>query len=240
MKLNSIARTGICTWSLCMLAVLPGTASAHPGADVQGKGQETPGGNGPRSSGSTSGANREAVATPQKDPKALGANAPAQAGPPANEGPKQQILWIEDQILKGYKGNVQLYGRQASHQHEGNDPKAWELRLPLEIWYLATVKRPENGGLPFYCVAPRVENPSGSKWETSFLVTLVQGDSDNGSTVMSKQVDAVPPGGSMEVFSHCEQGARPSWVIKTPHGKARVNFSGSIVPSGNPPTNERR
>ena len=240
MRLITRTRNGLCTWGICLLAVLPGAAGAHPGADFQGSISPRPGGNEPRSSEAPTGANRDAVVTPKNAPKAPGANGPAQAALPVNGGPQRPKLWIEEQFSRGYTGNVQLYGHQASHQHEGDDERTWDTRLPLEIWYVATVKRPEKGGMPFYCVAPRVENPSASKWTTTFLVTLVQGDSDNGRTVMSKQVDTVPPGGSMEVFSRCEQGARPSWVIVTPHGKARVNFPGTIVPPGNPRTNERR
>ena len=218
MKVNMNTQRGLCTWGLCFLALWPAVGRAHPEPDSGGRGIIPPD---PLSSR----ARQQTPTAPARNPvpPEVSPNQPRTVNP---EGvPQVRKLWIWEQRTKGYASNVLASRGQASHQHVDDVLGTYKTRFPLEIWYFASVKRPEAGGQAFYCVAPRVENPSSTQWTTRFLVSLTRVENKQSIPVVSKQVDVVYPGGSSEVFSHCEQVAtRPVWVIETPHGKAIVNW----------------
>ena len=242
MKVNRFTHFQLCALGWCLLAQLPGLAIAHPEADVSGRIRGgSSGDTGPVQNTAPSGAPAAPVTATRPGTEPAGTAGIAPPRPPGNVAPRSSKLSFQDQIRYGYQGHTQFTGGQVSHEHAQNDLKAYEIRFPLEIWYVATVKWPEKRGVPFYCVAPRVENPSESEWSRPFLLELGRLDGNNIVSLFSKTVGTVPAGGSMEVFSHCKQTAMPpSWVIETPHGEVTVNFPRSAVAPGNRPANDRR
>lgn len=239
MKLKRTVHTKFSTWSLCLVALWPLLAIGHPDSPTVGG-----------RAGNTSGA-EPADAPPKRPsgPQPRGAVAPSgdnavDSSQPGKGGiPEQPKLWITEQRQYGYLNNIQLSVDQASHEHVDRARERQPTPFPLEIWYVATVKWLQAGeGAPFYCVAPRVENPLAQVWPRQFVVTLKRVENLNQTTVVvSREVVGVAAGGSMELFSHCIQSVKPpSWIIETPHGKAKVNLPGRNSERTNPPPSERR